>query len=201
MDMQNHFKYYVINIVDMSLCGWWHQWQYFHKVKPLRVAVAVCTWHYSDVIMSTMALQITSQGYDYLLNRLLRRRSKKTPKLRVTGLCEGIHRWRLCEGNSPVNSPHKGPVTRKMLPFDDVIMMYGLKVSAHDMLHYELQFRSSHGTGCILNHNLDEVIGTQEIRSVTQSAVCSVGPTRLVTTTATTKLANTNAPTMIERKK
>ena len=28
----------------------------------------------------------------------------------------GIHRW-------PVNSPHKGPVTRNMFPFDDVIMM------------------------------------------------------------------------------
>ena len=27
----------------------------------------------------------------------------------------GIHRW-------PVNSPHKGPVTRQMFPFDDVIM-------------------------------------------------------------------------------
>ena len=27
----------------------------------------------------------------------------------------GIRRW-------PVNSPHKGPVTRKMFPFDDVIM-------------------------------------------------------------------------------
>ena len=27
----------------------------------------------------------------------------------------GIHR-------RPVNSPHKGPVTRKMFPFDDVIM-------------------------------------------------------------------------------
>ena len=27
----------------------------------------------------------------------------------------GIHRW-------PVNSHHKGPVTRKMFPFDDVIM-------------------------------------------------------------------------------
>ena len=27
----------------------------------------------------------------------------------------GIHRW-------PVNSPHKGPATRKMFPFDDVIM-------------------------------------------------------------------------------
>ena len=28
----------------------------------------------------------------------------------------GIHRW-------PVNSPHKGPVTRNMFPFDDVIMV------------------------------------------------------------------------------
>ena len=41
--------------------------------------------------------------------------SKKTSKLRVTGLCAGIHR-------GPVNSPHKRPVTRKMFPFDDVIM-------------------------------------------------------------------------------
>ena len=27
-------------------------------------------------------------------------------------------------GNSPVKSPHKGPVTRKMFPFDDVIMIF-----------------------------------------------------------------------------
>ena len=42
------------------------------------------------------------QHHDCLLNRLFRRRSKKTSKLRVTGLCGGIHRWL-----------HKGPVTRK----------------------------------------------------------------------------------------
>ena len=30
---------------------------------------------------------------------------------------KGIHRW-------PVDSPHKGPITRKMFPFDDVIMVY-----------------------------------------------------------------------------
>ena len=30
------------------------------------------------------------QPHDCLLNRLFRRRSRKTPKLRVTGLCEGI---------------------------------------------------------------------------------------------------------------
>ena len=55
-----------------------------------------------------------------LLNRLLRRRSKKTSKLRVTGLCVG-------NSPGPVNSPHKGPVTRKMFPFDDVIMVLSWK--------------------------------------------------------------------------
>ena len=55
------------------------------------------------------------QPHCCLLNRLFRRRSKKTSKLRVTGLCEG-------NSPGPVNSPHKGPVTRKMFPFDDVIM-------------------------------------------------------------------------------
>ena len=50
-----------------------------------------------------------------LLNRLFRRRSKKTSKLRITGLCVG-------NSPGPVNSPHKWPITRKMFPFDDVIM-------------------------------------------------------------------------------
>ena len=51
---------------------------------------------------------------DCLLGRLFRRRSKKTSKLRVTVLYERIHRW-------PMDSPHKGPVTWKMFPFDDII--------------------------------------------------------------------------------
>ena len=55
------------------------------------------------------------QTYGYLLNRLFKHRSKKTSKLRVTGLCVG-------NSPGPVNSPHKWPVTRKMFPFDDVIM-------------------------------------------------------------------------------
>ena len=55
------------------------------------------------------------QPHDCLLNRLFRRRSKKTSKLLVTGLREG---------NSPVTGefPHKGPVARKKFPFNDVIM-------------------------------------------------------------------------------
>ena len=55
------------------------------------------------------------QPHGCLLNRLFRRRSKKTSKLRVTGLC-------VENSPGPMNSPHKGPVTRKMFPFDDVIM-------------------------------------------------------------------------------
>ena len=72
--------------------------------------------HHNDVIMGAIASQITSP-YLCLLSCLFRRRSKKTLKLCVTGLCVG---------NSPVtavNSQHKWPVTRKIFPFDDVIMM------------------------------------------------------------------------------
>ena len=64
--------------------------------------------HYNDVIMSAMASQVTSLTIVYS-TVYSSRRSKKTSKLRVTGLCA-------------VNSPHKGPVTRKTFPFDDVIM-------------------------------------------------------------------------------
>ena len=52
---------------------------------------------------------------DGLLNILFRRISKKTSMLRVNGLCEGNPR-------RPVNSLRKGPVKRKLFPFDDVIV-------------------------------------------------------------------------------
>ena len=52
-----------------------------------------------------------------LLNWWFMRRSKKTSKFRVTGFVRGIHRW-------PMDSPHKRPVTRKIFPFDDVIMIW-----------------------------------------------------------------------------
>ena len=57
------------------------------------------------------------QPHGCLPKRLYMRWLKKTSTLRVTGLCE----W---NSPRPVNSPHKGPVTRKMFPFDDVIMWW-----------------------------------------------------------------------------
>ena len=62
------------------------------------------------------------QPHDCLLKRLFGRRSKKTSKLRVTGLYVG-------NSPGPVNSPHKGPVTRKMFTFDGVIMSCGCLVT------------------------------------------------------------------------
>ena len=58
------------------------------------------------------------QRIDCLLNRLFKRRSKdqiKHQSYASLAFFSGIHRW-------PVISPHKGPVTWKRFPFDDVIM-------------------------------------------------------------------------------
>ena len=55
---------------------------------------------------------------DCLLNRLFRRRSEKTSKLHTT--VRENHQWL-------VNSPHKGPVTWNIFPFDDVIMKYTIQ--------------------------------------------------------------------------
>ena len=55
------------------------------------------------------------QCLDCFFKRLFRRRSNKHQSSVPLAFVMGIHRW-------PVNSPHKGPVTRKMFPFGDVIM-------------------------------------------------------------------------------
>ena len=77
--------------------------------------------HNADVIMLALS---NHQSHGCLLNRLFRRRSKKTSKFRVTGLCAG-------NSPGPVNSPHKGPLTRKMFPFDDVIMFRNQSIIWH----------------------------------------------------------------------
>ena len=51
---------------------------------------------------------------DCLLNRLFRCRSRKHQSSASLVFVGGIRRW-------PMDSPHKGSVTRKIFPFDDVI--------------------------------------------------------------------------------
>ena len=80
--------------------------------------------HYSGVIMSAMACQITSLTIVYSTvysggDKKKHQSSAWLPFVR------GIHR-------SPVNSKHKGPVTRKMFPFDDVIMNWKNLMCSHE---------------------------------------------------------------------
>ena len=71
--------------------------------------------HYTDVIMSEVASQITSLTivYSIVYSDVDLRKHQSSASL---AFVRGIHRW-------PVNSPHKWPVTRKKFPFDDVIMV------------------------------------------------------------------------------
>ena len=55
------------------------------------------------------------RSFDCLFHSLCEPTSKKHQNPHYWPFVRAIHRWL-------VNSPHKGPVTRKKLPFDDVMM-------------------------------------------------------------------------------
>ena len=81
--------------------------------------------HYNDVIMGTMASQITSLTIVYwtVCSGVDQRKHQSSALL---AFVRGIHRW-------PVNSSHKWPVTPKMFPCDDVIIFAPSKlVSIYD---------------------------------------------------------------------
>ena len=80
------------------------------------VGLAWVPEHYSDVIMGAIASQITSLTtvYSTVYSDADQRKHQISAPL---AFVRGIHR-------GPMNSPHKWPVTRKMFPFDDVIMGY-----------------------------------------------------------------------------
>ena len=75
------------------------------------------TWnnHHNDVIMGAMESPITSLTivYSAVYSGADQRKHQSSASL---AFVRGIQRW-------PVNSPHKGPVTRKTFALDDVIMM------------------------------------------------------------------------------
>ena len=69
---------------------------------------------------------------------LFRRRKKKHQSSASLAFVWGIHRWL-------VNFPHKRPVTRKMFPFDDVIMIRPLRYLniVHVLLFFKNKFREA----------------------------------------------------------
>ena len=77
--------------------------------------------------MDSIASQITSLTIVYSTVHSDADQSKHQSSASLAFVWE-IHRW-------PVNFPHKWPVTRKMFPFDDVIMF---KETGLDVIHYKM---------------------------------------------------------------
>ena len=97
------------------------QWVKLYNTKPQQNITKrepfpySCNFHYDDVIMARMASQITGLTIVYLIvySGADQRKHQSSASL---AFVQGIHR-------GPVNSPHKWPVTGKMLPFHDVTML------------------------------------------------------------------------------
>ena len=83
--------------------------------RTIQSATMPCA-NYCDVIMVAMASEIASLTIVY--STIYTWADQRKHQSSVSMAFEwGIHRW-------PVSSPHKWPVTRKMFPFDDVIMVF-----------------------------------------------------------------------------
>ena len=109
---------------------------------------ATNTMHYDDVIMGAMASQITSLTivYTTVYSDADQRKHQSSASL---AFVRGIHQ-------GPVNSPHKWPVTRKMSPFDDVIMVKDYKAAwcASCTWNQHISGKTSIRPLQILTHNL-----------------------------------------------
>ena len=92
LSVLNEVGVYISNFTDRS------EWHWFI--------------HYRDVIMSAMASRITGVA---MVCSTVCSDQRNYQSSAFLAFVRRIHRW-------PVNSLHKGPVTRKMFPFDDAIM-------------------------------------------------------------------------------
>ena len=101
LDREHDFE---IKCVELTLC----------QLVPVMATSVTCETHYNDVIMRATVSQITSLTivYSTVYSGADQRKHQSSASLTFV---RGIHR-------SPVNSPHKGPVTQIMFPFDDIIM-------------------------------------------------------------------------------
>ena len=128
----------LLSICSTFINGWWitHTRTVLRKEFPYHAGKSfhiMASWHestpghYNDVIMSAMASQITSLTivYSTVYSGAYQRKHQSSALL---AFVRGIHR-------RPVNSPHKGPVTRKMFPFDDVIGHLEYNTECHIMVN------------------------------------------------------------------
>ena len=92
INREDNFSNYIVITDDLWDHQWAEWWPSSNVVYKRDRYLEGWNWwmllHYNDVIMRSLAFQITSLTIVYL-NVYSRRRSKKTSKLRVPGLCAG----------------------------------------------------------------------------------------------------------------
>ena len=140
--------------------------------------------HYSDVIIGPMASQITilTIVYSIVYSGGDQRKLQCSASL---AFVRGNHR-------GPVNSPHKWPVTRKMFPFDDVIMhaefigghinrfalsktsLPSLFSNWYEHLNYPLQWRHNRPYGVSNHHPHDCLLNRLFRRRSKKTSMLSV---------------------------
>ena len=96
-------------------------------------------YHFGDVMTGAIASQITSLTivYSTVYSDADQRKHQSSASLAFV--------WGIYGG--PVNSPHKGPVTRKMFSFDDVFVMKSPTVNRGDLITintYDYVFSNLH---------------------------------------------------------
>ena len=111
-DVRQRLIYPLCSVPNISMRG----------ARPTRIILlyywSYSSWifqsHYNDVIMVSMSSKLTSLTivYTTVYSETDQRKHQSFASL---AFVREIHRC-------PVNSPHKWPVTRKMFPFDDVIV-------------------------------------------------------------------------------
>ena len=102
-------------LVLISTIVWLHSILFLNNLFRYDACLTLVA-HYGDVIMGAIAYKITSLTvvYSTVYSDADQRKHQSSASLVFV---TGIHR-------GPVNSPHKWPVTRKVFPFDDVIMLF-----------------------------------------------------------------------------
>ena len=152
--------YYNVTSNINSSCYNWIELFLVHVAPRYKMSHGdVLTWksfphHYDDVIMGTIASHITSLPgvYSTVYSGADQNKHQSSASLAFVW---GIHR-------GPVNSPHKCPVTRKMFPFDDVIMQLVLCHWINQLMVDSLYNRSV----VVLAFNLIKSMNKQWTRSL-----------------------------------
>ena len=110
--------------------------------------VHIETQHYNNVIVGALASQIICVSIVYS-TVCSGEDQRKHRSFRSLAFVMEIHRW-------PVKSPHKGPVSQKMFPFDNVILSFLNSILGH----------------CVIAHNSDNLLLWNIIRIIKCVTYC-----------------------------